>query len=167
MVRRIAQCATVILMALLALPLAAERPPEVSSMSQLDREFMQQQRGRIDDIARSELGRQINGDKDNDLDILQDLVDRRLVRADQTLELQAMGFVLGDLLAEDLGMKWVIYEDRYGRSRALRLGQSDNFLFPVTMISRRIEAGAPVSVIAVFDKARNMILPYKTPLPFS
>lgn len=166
MARLIASLSLVLFMGLLPMPLAAERPPQITDLSQLDRNFMQEQRQRIDEIARSQLGRQLSGEKDSDMGILQDLVDRKLVSAEQTLELQAMGIVLGDLLARDLGMQWVIYEDRYGRSRALRLEQSDNFLFPVTMISRRVEADAVVSVSVIYEKARTMILPYKTPLPF-
>jgi hypothetical protein len=166
MARLIASLSLVLFMGLLPMPLAAERPPQITGLSQVDRNFMQEQRQRIDEIARSQLGRQLSGEKDIDMGILQDLVDRKLVSAEQTLELQAMGIVLGDLLARDLGMQWVIYEDRYGRSRALRLEQSDNFLFPVTMISRRVEADAVVSVSVIYEKARTMILPYKTPLPF-
>ncbi len=146
--------------------LAAEPPGKISALGTLDRQFMEQQRNRIDELARFDLGRQLQADKNHNLDILQTLLDRRVVTANQTVELQAMGVVLGDLLAAELGMKWVIYEDRYGRSRALRLGSSDNFLFPITMISRRVEAGAQVDVTAVYEKARKIIEPYRTPLPF-
>ena len=149
-----------------AIPALAETPPVVSQPSQLDREFMQQQRDRIDNLSREKLGRQLGKVKPGDLEILQALLDRRLVTKDQTIELQAMGIVMGDLLSAELGMNWVIYEDRYGRSRALRLNDSDNFLFPVTMISRRVEAGAHPNVERVYDKAKNMITPYITPLPF-
>jgi hypothetical protein len=144
----------------------ADDPPKISALGSLDRQFLQQQRNRVDELARFDLGRQLQTDKNNNLGILQTLLDRRVVTADQTLELQAMGVVLGDLLAAELGMKWVIYEDRYGRSRALQLGSSDNFLFPITMISRRAEAGASVDVTAVYEKARKIIEPYRTPLPF-
>ena len=34
-----------------------------------------------------------------------------------------MGVIMGDLLAADLKLHWVIYEDRQGRSRALRDGE--------------------------------------------
>jgi hypothetical protein len=150
----------------LATGVLAEDPPEISALGRLDRQFLQQQRNRVDELARFDLGRQLQTDKNNNLGILQTLLDRRVVTADQTLELQAMGVVLGDLLAAELGMKWVIYEDRYGRSRALQLGSSDNFLFPITMISRRVAAGAQVDVTAVYEKAYKIIEPYRTPLPF-
>jgi hypothetical protein len=144
----------------------AQQPPRIEPLGALDRSFMQQQRSRIDDLARIKLGRQLRGEREHDLQLLQDLLDRRWVRADQKTELQAMGVVLGDLLAEDLGMRWVVYEDAVGRSRALRLEQTDNYLFPMTMISRRVEAGASVSVEVVYRKASEMIEPYRTPLPF-
>ena len=150
----------------LATGVLADDPPKISALGSLDRQFLQQQRNRVDELARFDLGRQLQTDKNNNLGILQTLLDRRVVTADQTLELQAMGVVLGDLLAAELGMKWVIYEDRYGRSRALQLGSSDNFLFPITMISRRVEAGAQVDVTAVYEKAYKIIDPYRTPLPF-
>ena len=150
----------------LATGVHADDPPKISALGTLDRQFLQQQRNRVDELARFDLGRQLQTDKNNNLGILQTLLERRVVTADQTLELQAMGVVLGDLLAAELVMKWVIFEDRYGRSRALQLGSSDNFLFPITMISRRVEAGASVDVTAVYEKARKIIQPYRTPLPF-
>ncbi len=144
----------------------ADQPPRISTLSAMDRDFMAQQRKRIDDLARFNFGKQLRIEKANDLDILQTLLDRRLVRAEQSLELQAMGVVMGDLLAAELNMKWVVYEDRIGRSRALQLDRSDNFLFPITMISRRAEVGAEVKVRAIYDRAVSLMEPYRTPLPF-
>jgi hypothetical protein len=144
----------------------AQFESKVQALTAVDREFMEEQRRRIDQLARSGLGRQVNRSRENDLDVLQQLLDRKLVRADQTLELQAMGVVLGDLLAQDPGAKWVVYLDSKGRSRALQLGRSDNFLFPVTMISRRAEAGASVDVEAIYEKADRLMQPYRRPLPF-
>lgn len=145
---------------------AAQLEPKVQALTAVDREFMGEQRQRIDQLARSGLGRQINGSRENDLGVLQLLLDRKLVRADQTLELQAMGIVLGNLLAQDASARWVVYLDYKGRSRALQMGKSDNFLFPVTMISRRAEAGARVDVDAIYDKADRLMQPYRQQLPF-
>ncbi len=145
---------------------SAEPPPRISALTNPDREFMSQQRARIDNLARSRLGRQINTGKDNNLDILQVLLDRKLARAEQTLELQAMGVIMGDALADALGMEWIIYQDKLGRSRALQIPGSEHYLFPVTMISRRVEAGAQVSVQAVYNKARSLMQPHIRKLPF-
>ena len=71
-----------------------------------------------------------------------------------------------DLLAAELSMRWVIYEDKYGRSRALRLGDTDNYLFPVTMISRRREAANLESVEFIYDKAYSSIEARLPPRPY-
>jgi hypothetical protein len=144
----------------------AQREPTVEALTNLDRQFMEEQRKRVDDMARSGLGRQIKGSLQNDLEVLQALLDRKLVRADQTLELQAMGIVLGDLLAQDASARWVVYRDHKGRSRALQMGKTENFLFPVTMISRRAGVGAEVDVKAIYEKADRLMQPYRQPLPF-
>ena len=92
----------------------------IGELSYFDQQYMAQQRALLNDLAARNFGREFRGDKDADLALLQSLLDRQLVRADQARELQAMGVVMGDLLAADLGMHWVIYEDKIGRSRALR-----------------------------------------------
>jgi hypothetical protein len=140
--------------------------PRTYSLTAIDRDFMEEQRESIDALARTHLGRQVRGDKENDLTVLQQLLDQKLVKPDQVLLLQAMGIVMGDLLSEELKMPWIIYEDKLGRSRALRLGLSDHYLFPVTMISRRAEVGAAVDVRAVYAKAVAAIEPHLPPRPF-
>ena len=112
------------------------------------------------------MGRNFNGDVAHDIEILQRLLDTRKIKNDMTQQLQAMGFVLGDLLANELDMHWVIYKDNVGRSRALRYKSSNNFLFPVTMISRRREVNNLTSVAKIYEKAFNSIAPLRDPLPF-
>jgi len=114
----------------------------------------------VRDLAALHLGRGFNGERKRDLETLQLLLDRRVVRQGETAELQAMGVMLGDLLAEDLDMHWVVYEDEDGRSRGLQLGQTRNFLFPITMISRRVDVGIVVDVQALYAKARAEMEPY-------
>ncbi len=120
----------------------------------------------LQDLAARNLGRQFQGQRDRDLDLLQSLLDKRVVRPEQTRELQAMGLIMGDLLATELDMHWVIYEDRVGRSRALRYKESDDFLFPMTMISRRREAGNQARVADIYQKAYAIIAERKPALPF-
>ena len=95
--------------------------------------------------------RGLTGVADRDLDTLQRIVDERMVPAEDTLTLQAMGVVFGDLLGERLDMDWVVYRDNKGRSRALRYRQMDVYLFPVTMISRRQEGGSGRPLQPLFD----------------
>jgi hypothetical protein len=138
----------------------------IGVLSNVDRQYMTEQRTMLQDLAASRLGRHFNGDRSNDLALLQALLDKRLVRPEQTRELQAMGVIMGDLLATDLDMHWVIYEDRLGRSRALRYQQSDNYLFPMTMISRRREADNHTPVADIYHKAREIIASRQPAMPF-
>lgn len=148
-------------MALLALLLAAPAllaadDPRTEPLSTMDERFMATQRNKLDEIARRELGRQFSGEPAQDLGILQELLDRQLVRRDETALLQGMGIVLGDLLAKQEGLKWVVYIDEVGRSRALTEPGTGEFLFPVTMISRRVEAGIDVNVREIYERAVGM-----------
>lgn len=162
------QTRTLILLLLLLATAGAAGAGEVkiTEPSYLDRQYMTQQRELLGEIAAIELGRSFSGDKDNDLETLQLLLDRQLVRASQTRELQAMGVIMGDLLAADLDMHWVIYEDALGRSRALRYQRSDEYLFPITMIARRRAAGNDTPVAVIYQKAHDIISPLLPPQPF-
>jgi hypothetical protein len=144
----------------------AQDTARIGELSQLDRQYMMQQRDLLNDMAALELGRSFNGDRDNDLQLLQLMLDRRLVRPDQTRELQAMGVIMGDLLAAELDMHWVVYEDAHGRSRALRYKETDEYLFPITMISRRQEADNDTPVAVIYQKAYDIIAPLRPDLPF-
>ena len=70
-----------LMLLLIALTLGALPPgalaqgelPRTLTLSAIDRQFMQQQRDSIDELARSRLGRQVRGEKENDLEVLQQL----------------------------------------------------------------------------------------------
>ena len=138
----------------------------ISNLTASDQRYMDTQRKAIDDLARRHLGRQLQDNTDNNLSILQALLDQKWVRPEQSQILQSMGVVLGDRLATDLNMQWVILIDGYGRSRALRMGLSENILFPITMISRRVEVGAKVSIRAIYKKSFNIMGPFIQKGPF-
>jgi len=163
-------CHPLLQVALLALLLAtgdlALAEVEIGELSYIDKTYMQQQRERVAQLSESNLGRKLNGTRDNDLDIMQQLLDRKLVTGEQTLELQALGVIMGDLLASDMGLDWVIYEDKLGRSRALRYQQTDNYLFPITMISRRREVDNTETVADIYQRARDSMAAVIEPLPF-
>lgn len=158
----------VLLLLCLALSAAAgaQDTARVSTLSYLDRQFMQQQRDALDELSARNFGRQFSGERDRDLELLQRLLDTGLVRDDQTRELQAMGVIMGDLLAAELALDWVVYEDRVGRSRALRYKDTDNYLFPITMIARRREAGNHTPVVDIYNKAVQSISAVIPELPF-
>jgi hypothetical protein len=147
-------------------PAWAQQDITITELSNVDRQFMAQQRTLLEDLAAINLGRSFSGEPEADIALLQALLDRKLVRPEQTRELQAMGLALGDLLARELDMHWVVYEDSVGRSRALRYRESDNYLFPMTMISRRQQAGNTTPVAEIYRKAYDIIDSAREPLPF-
>ena len=138
----------------------------MGDLTNVEWQFMAQQRETIKGLAMMNLGRQFNGDRKLDLELLQALLDKQLVRPDQVRELQAMGVIMGDLLAAELDMHWVLYEDNVGRSRALRYKESDVLLFPITMIARRGKGGDKTSVVEIYQKASNIIDKSTPALPF-
>src|SRR5699024_5665319 len=112
---------TLLLVAGLALaPSAWAQEWRTEALSPTDQTHMRLQRDTIDNLARRHLGEQLRGDA-HDLDVIQQLLDRHLIADDDTATLQALGVVLGDQLQRDLDLKWTIYIDRRGRSRALEI----------------------------------------------
>jgi hypothetical protein len=85
------------------------------------------------------------------LGTLRALLEAKVFRSDQTFELQSMGIVLGDVFVQDMGFHWLIVEDEHGRDPAIRYAETSVILFPLTMISKRIEAGERVDVFDLYN----------------
>lgn len=149
--------AIIFLAVLLLQSIAFAQSYRVEELSTVDRNFMQEQRDFIDQTARRYLGSQLKGQTRHDLGVLQTLLDRELISRDNTQGLQAMGVVLGDCLQREEGLRWIVYIDQYGRSRALAVPGQDEVIFPITMISRRAEVGNKVDVDAVYKKAEAAV----------
>ena len=144
----------------------AQEPPRIGELSYLDKQFMSQQRALLEEMTASNFGRRFNGQREHDLELLQLLLDKRLVLPQQTQELQAMGVIMGDLLVADLNLRWVVYEDKLGRSRALKDELSDTYLFPMSMISRRREADNMTPVEEIYARATRIVTDNRPSLPF-
>lgn len=147
------------------LPVQADEA-EISDFSWMDRNHMAQQVKKVDDLARQGVGSQIREDK-SDLDTLQRIVDRDLVAQDNPLLMQAMGAVLGNVMAGEVKeLEWKIYEDNRGRSRALCVEGTDDCLFPITMLSRRMEVGLKPDVHKIYRDALEMVEPLLPEMPY-
>ncbi len=143
-----------------------ETAPSIQPLDRASREKLQQQRELVASLARRHVGSSISGRALSDLRTLQRLFDR-LPPRDRGLdpfnerafpdqrriyEVQALGVALGDVMAHNLGLEWVIFEDEYGRGRALNARGTKDLVFPVTMISKRYEKALPVDVRALYDE---------------
>jgi hypothetical protein len=91
------------------------------------------------------------------LGLLRALLAAHAFEPNQTWELQSMGVVLGDAFVQELGLRWVIAEDEYGRDPALAVPGRTVLLYPLTMISKRVEEGKDVDVFDLFNWAAGQI----------
>ena len=68
------------------------------------------------------------------------------VEPDETWKLQSLGVTFGDILADMMGLQWVMVEDSHGRDPALQDPGTSILVFPLTAISKRIERGDAVDL---------------------
>ena len=122
-----------------------------------DRLFLDNQQELAETIVYDALLTRLTGQKDHDIALLQQVIDKQSLARTQTKELQALGVALGNLMAKEYRLPWVIYIDDKGRSRGLEIDNTTQVLFPLTMISRRVEADAKTDVAAIYKKAEEII----------
>jgi hypothetical protein len=125
---------------------------EVSDLSTVQIQILANHRLLAKDLLARKVGAiSIKGRK-QDIKSLQQLVDRRVLRPDQVEEWQAMGVLFGDVLANEFNLVWVRYEDWRGISKVLRWRETDNFVFPVPVFSKRVKYGEKIDVQAIYDQ---------------
>jgi hypothetical protein len=128
--------------------------PQISDPSDEDLAHLAKQRewvlGHYDDPSRAE---SIEGK----LILLDGILKNKWIEPSETWKLQSLGVVFGHALAQKLGLRWQIVEDEYGRDPALILDNTTLRIFPLTMISKRIEQGEEVDVVDLFGTASGHI----------
>jgi len=134
----------------------------VTDLSLGQRYVLSTQRREVADLAARRLGIiKLKGDK-SDLSILQNIVEKKLIRQEDVRGWQGLGIVFGDVLAAEFDLHWVSYADDVGTSKALRWRKTENYVFPVTMFSKRKQFNEKIDVFAVFDKIETDIERFKT-----
>lgn len=145
---------------------APESKLVIEELGWMDRNYLERQVDRIDQLARTRLGTQLKQNL-QDLEILQQIVDRELIDAKDTEGLQALGAVMAQLMLLDVpSLEWKIYIDEVGRSRALCAKNTKECLFPITMLSRRMEVGLKPDVRKVYEEGLAMLDDYVTHIPY-
>ena len=141
--------------------------PRVRDINWMNSTYLEKQRRRVDNLARSDVGRQLHGNM-SDIATLQRIVDRELIANDSKEMLQALGVVLGDIyVAENKELQWMVYEDAQGPSHAVCIIDTKHCIFAVTMLSRRMAVGVKPNVQETYTKGLNLIKPFFEKLPFS
>lgn len=131
----------------------------LSNLTWADRNDFERWAGNVERLGQRHFGQSLRHDK-TDLRLLQRIADDRLIKQDDRETLQGMGVILGNILQRELDLEWKVYEDAAGRSRALCVPGTADCLFPVTMLSRRLEVGLNVDVNKIYTDAVATIDPY-------
>jgi len=129
---------------------------EILPLSDYDLRGLEAMREEVEALARRHVGSIPTGER-FDLEILQEILDKAELEASDTTELKALGVALGDLLAAQHGMRWVKVSDQYGRTAALKYRSDEHLFFPITWISKRVEAGIDVDVAALYADLEDIV----------
>ncbi len=144
-----------------------ENKVAIEDMGWMDRNKMDKQLSKINDLTQTKLGSPLRKNY-SDLDTLQRLVDKSLVDPKDADTQQAMGIAMGEVFLADFPhtLEWKIYRDNLGRSRALCAKGTQQCLFPVTMLSRRMEVGSKPNVRKIYNDAVNMMAEFLPKMPY-
>ena len=124
---------------------------KVTSPSEADRGRLDDQRAVVEKYLADDSSRAKYKTAAGKLGTIRAILDGNVFNPNQTYELQCLGIVLGDAFALEFGLEWVTVEDEHGRDPAMRLPGTSIILFPLTMISKRIERGEKVDVFDLFN----------------
>ncbi|MGV8838371.1 DUF3806 domain-containing protein [Cellvibrio sp.] len=148
-------------------PVAPPKDVVIKELGWMDKNKMEQELTKLSELTQTKLGTPIRKDL-SDLDTIQRLVDKNLVEQDDYETQQAMGLALGNLILADFPntFEWKIYEDEIGRSRALCVKKTSDCLFPITMLSRRMEVGTKPDVKKIHTDAIMRMEKHLPKLPY-
>ena len=89
----------------------------------------------------SALGRKILSGTQADLPALQALLTAAPRKFSGSRALASLGTAFGDVLASEIGLNWVMVTDRLGTDHALQFQNAQVFVFPRSMLLKRVSRG--------------------------
>jgi len=131
--------------------------PKFTELSAEDTARLEQQRAVVLAAARERYGTPALTRTRSDLPVLQRLIDERVFNKAQTYELQCLGVALGDVLASELPLRWVMVTDEFGTDPTLLFKQMTLQVNALTIISKRIDRDEQVSVQWLLDQTREQL----------
>jgi len=139
----------------------------IRDLNPMNLTFVEQQRSSANKLARTTLGRQLHQNK-GDLRVIQTVIDRGHLKGADKETLQAFGAAMGDIfVSAHKNLNWKVYEDELGASHAVCLDDTQHCIFPMTIISRRVEAGLTPNVSKIFNDVLHTFKPHFPKLPYS
>lgn len=157
---------------LLSLPLSSfagndeQEESKISNMDKVDKIYLSHKRDLASDLAFSKLNKIIRGDK-RDISTIQAMLDEEVVSEANDEELLALGVLLGDVYVKEDQLEWKNYTDDLGKSRAVCLPRTEQCLFPITMISKRIKRGVKPNVNEMYTHGLSLIEEYFPKVPYT
>lgn len=139
----------------------------ISDLGWMDKNKMDKEVQGINELAQAKLGASLHKDL-NDLQVLQRMIDNDLIKQDDYQTQQAMGVVMGNVFLADFPqtLEWKVYRDKLGRSRALCAKGTQQCMFPITMLSRRMEVGSKPNVKKIYNDTVDMMKDYLPQIPY-
>lgn len=96
-------------------------------------------------------------DTSNKLRVIKTILGNKSVDPSETVKLQCLGVAFGDALAEAVGLDWVTFSLDGDEWPGLRFEETSLFIHPLTMISKRVEAGEEVDILDLFRRLAHQI----------
>ena len=138
-------------------PMTNQSEQKVTVLTEADQKRLREQRAVIEKHFEGEDWKKKYQTAAGKLGSIRALLDANAFQPNQTYELQCLGIVLGDAFVQELKMEWVMVDDEGGRSPAVRLPGTNIILYPLTMISKRVERGDKVTVFDLFNWAADQV----------
>lgn len=91
------------------------------------------------------------------INLLDTIIKSEWIKKDETNKLQCLGVTLGDTIVQELNFRWIEIEDDYGIDPAIKLDDTTIILFPLTMISKRIENDEKVDIVVLYDLIKRKV----------
>ncbi len=83
--------------------------------------------------------------------LLQLIMDSKALPKKEAFKLRCLGTYLGQAITEKTGWPWKVVEDEHGIDLAIQIPWPNGWIFPLNLISRKVENNEPVDVKELFD----------------
>ena len=130
---------------------------KITVLTDTDEQRLRDQRAVVEAYLGNDDSKQKYQTAPGKLGTIRAILDADVFKPDQTYELQCLGIVLGDTFVQELKMEWIMVEHEDGRDPAVRMPGTSIILFPLTMISKRIERGEKVDVFELFNDVAALV----------
>jgi hypothetical protein len=128
---------------------------EIHLLAQDDVRWLKQAELHIQQLLRNRYGDVTLAHTEADLALAQRAIDDGAVGRGDELELQCLGVLLGNVFTANTSMKWARVDNEFGNMLALHDDKIKFTLYPLTMISNRMEDQRKIDFVALYRSFVN------------